>query len=210
MELTAWLSLLAICTLGAMSPGPSIAIIIQITARQGRSAGIIASVAHGIGVACYAFLAVLGLAVVLEQSPIVFQSLQLLGAAFLAYLGLKSLGVTLPKRTLAANTGDEHQTGKAPSSSNSFMIGFLTAALNPKVAIFFIALFSQFVRPEAGVAEKTIMAATAAIVDALWYSLAAIVVSRKNIAERFSRYGPGMEKIFGVLLIAVAIRVAWG
>lgn len=206
MNLTDWLSLLAICTLGAMSPGPSIAIIIQITAEQGRNQGIIASIAHGLGVACYAFLAVLGLAVALEQSPVVFQSLQLLGAAFLTYLGLKALGVQWPGRPPA----DKQAASKAPSSSNSFMVGFLTAALNPKVAIFFIALFSQFVRPEAGTIEKTIMASTAAIVDALWYCLIAIVVSRKNMTGRFSRYAPAMQKIFGVLLIAVAIRVAWG
>ncbi len=207
MEFTAWLSLLAICTLGAMSPGPSIAIIIQITSQQGRAAGIIASIAHGLGVACYAFLAVLGLAVALDQSPLVFQTLQIMGAAFLAYLGLKALGVQWPQKKAS---DDEHLAERAPSSSNSFMVGFLTAALNPKVALFFIALFSQFVRPEAGMVEKTIMASTSAIVDALWYSLVAAVVSKDKIASKFSRYGPVLEKTFGVLLIAVAIRVAWG
>ena len=209
MELTAWLSILAICTLGAMSPGPSVAIIIQITVKQGRTQGIIASVAHGVGVACYAFLAVVGLAVALEQSPLVFRGLQLLGAAFLAYIGLMSLGIQFPKLT-SDNTTDEPQTHKASSSSNSFIVGFLTSALNPKVAIFFIALFSQFVRQDADPVEKAIMASTAAIVDALWYSIVAIVVSRANVVGKFSRYGPALQKIFGVLLIAVAIRVAWG
>ncbi|ARN73571.1 LysE family translocator [Oceanicoccus sagamiensis] len=207
MEFTAWLSLLAICTLGAMSPGPSIAIIIQITAQRGRGQGITASIAHGIGVACYAFLAVLGLAVALEQYPLLFQTLQLLGAAFLAFLGLKALGVQWPKGHIDDNS---QQPAHSPSSSNSFIVGFLTAALNPKVALFFIALFSQFVRPEAGILEKTMMASTAAIVDALWYSIVAMVVSKDHVASKFSRYSPVLEKIFGVLLVAVAIRVAWG
>ena len=207
MEISTWLSLFAICTLGAMSPGPSTAIIIQTTIRNGRSEGVLAGVGHGIGVGCYALLTAAGLAVVMKQSPVLFEGLKLLGAGFLAYLGCKALGLNLHFLSPAKNQAtDNHKP--PPFSSNGFVIGFLTAALNPKVAFFFLALFSQFVSTDAGLIEKLIMISTAAIVDALWYCLVAVAASNKNITGKFSGYGYWLEKIFGGLLIALAIRVA--
>lgn len=228
MELTSWISILTICTLGAISPGPSIALIIRITASGGRWQGAIAAVAHGLGVGCYALLAATGLAIAIEQAPALFSTLKLLGAALLAYIGYRSLGLELwqgynqknnkakPSSQAAesdhpALTGinSEHQLKTIGQSSNSFFIGFLTAILNPKVGLFFLALFSQFVRSDAGIIEKLIMAATAATIDTAWFLLVAVAVSSNSVANLFSGQGKRLEKVFGLLLIAVAIRVVF-
>lgn len=219
MDFTTWLSLVTICTLGAMSPGPSIAIIIQITAKGGRIQGMVAALAHGIGIGCYALLAAAGLAVIIKQSPVLFESLKLLGAVFLVYLGIKALGVNMPNlhvpgfrrpESKEPTTETLHSTDqqKVTRSSNSFIIGFLTAFLNPKVALFFLALFSQFVSDQAGFMEKMLMASTAATIDALWYCLIALIASEKTLVKKFSGYGNLLQKMFGLLLIALAIRVA--
>lgn len=211
MELSTWLSLVTICILGAMSPGPSIAIILQITARSGRNQGMLAALAHGLGVGCYAAVAAAGLAVVIAGVPGLFAGLQYLGALFLAYLGLTALGLSSPfvaEKQPAVSAGQQpfHQS----SSTNNFTIGFLTAFLNPKVALFFIALFSQFVRDDSGVGEKIIMATTVAVIDGLWYCTVAVVASGQILSSKLSRYGKLFEKFFGVILIALAIRVAFG
>ena len=152
MELTHWLSLLAVCILGAISPGPSLGVIIQVAVRQGRSHGVIASIGHGLGVGCYALLTALGLAVLMTGSPTLFLSVKVLGALFLLYLGVSTLKST---RQAAGSP----QPLDAPQASNSFVVGFLTAALNPKLMVFFLALFSQFVRTDATLLEKLLMAA---------------------------------------------------
>lgn len=62
-----WLSLFAICLLGAMSPGPSLAVITGITLRAGAGPGYGAALAHGVGVGCYGLLTIAGLAVLIDQ-----------------------------------------------------------------------------------------------------------------------------------------------
>ena len=80
--------------------------------------------------------------------------------------------------------------------------------MNPKIALFFLALFSQFVRPDAGMTEKAIMAATAGVIDALWYIIVAVVLSHSIILERLRARACLLDRLFGLILIALAIRVA--
>ncbi|MEH6557485.1 MAG: LysE family translocator [Oceanicoccus sp.] len=210
MESVSWLSLLAVCTLGAMSPGPSAAVIIQISSQQGRQHGVIAAIAHGLGVGCYALIASLGLALVITNDPWIFNSLKWLGAAFLLYLGLRALGL---KPASGASSHPEAQPQLTPQSysrSASARTGFFIAILNPKVALFFLALFSQFVNSDAGTGEKLLMAALATSVDIFWFILVASAVTTASVADRFSGYGNILEKVFGVLIIIVALKVAVG
>ena len=188
--------------MGAVSPGPSLGVIIQIAVRQGRSHGVIASVGHGLGVGCYALLTALGLAVLMTGSPVIFLSVKILGALFLLYLGI----ITLKSSRRAAGSP---QPSASPQASNSFVVGFLTAALNPKLMVFFLALFSQFVRTDATLLEKLLMAAMVTLVDMLWYLLVSLFVSNARVIARFSHWAGMMKTLFGLLLVAVAIEVLW-
>ncbi|WP_101758897.1 LysE family translocator [Oceanicoccus sp. KOV_DT_Chl] len=205
MTTTTWLSLLTLCALGAMSPGPSLAVIIQITAKSNRQHGIVAAIAHGLGIACYALLAALGLAVVITQNPAVFSGLKILGAGFLLYLGFKALGL-LPNQTPPA-PHNQQASYHTETLSRSFRVGFSIAILNPKVALFFLALFSQFVSEQADLSEKLMMAGTAATIDAAWYCLVASAVSRPQVMAMFTGYSDKLEKLFGVLIICLAVLV---
>jgi threonine/homoserine/homoserine lactone efflux protein len=191
-----------------MSPGPSAAVIIQISSQQGRQHGIIAAIAHGLGVGCYALIASLGLALVITNDPWIFNSLKWLGAAFLLYLGLRALEL---KPFSGANSRPEAEpqlTSQSYSLPASARTGLLIAILNPKVALFFLALFSQFVNSDAGTGEKLLMAAIATSVDIFWFILVASAVTTASIADRFSGYGKILEKMFGVLIIIIALKVA--
>jgi threonine/homoserine/homoserine lactone efflux protein len=193
-----YLSLIAVCLLGAMSPGPSLAVVMGSTLRAGPGAGYACSIAHGAGVALYALLTVAGLAVLVVSFPLLFLVLQLAGAAYLVYLGVKSLrsrGGTIPESVSA-------DSGHSAASS-----GFLVAFLNPKLAIFMLALFSQFMRPEADWVEKGIMVATVGITDASWYVLVVAMISRKTFLERLRRSSVLIDRIFGMILLLLAISV---
>lgn len=198
MGLTEWLSILLICGLGAAMPGPSLAVVIQNTLRGGFAQGVVTSVAHALGVAVYAVLTVTGLALVLEAVPTVFWLLQVAGALFLIYLGLKT---AFAKSVLAVD--ERPQTGV-----KSAWDGFLIAFLNPKLFIFFTALFSQFVSLDSSWGEKTIMVATASVVDGLWYCLVALLISR---GQRINIFSGGqsvyLQRFFAVLLIGLGLRL---
>ncbi len=199
MEPGHWLSLFAICLLGAMSPGPSLAVVMNATLRGGRGQGLLSAGAHGAGVALYGLLTVTGLAVLIANSPATFLAIQLAGAAYLVWLGIGSL------RSAGAHIapGTNGDTRSAAAS------GFLIAFLNPKLAIFMLALFSQFLQAGAGLAEKSIMVATVGITDAAWYALVVILVSHPAFFERLQRSGAVIERVFGVILIVLALTVTY-
>lgn len=181
-----------------MSPGPSLAVVLKSTVHGGQTQGYAAALAHGFGVAAYALLTVTGLAVLIARSPTLFLTIQILGAVYLIYLGIKSL----------RSTGDTGVQSDTPTSgSTAAMQGFLVAFLNPKLAIFMLALFSQFLQPGFGVPEKAVMVVTVGITDASWYSLIVTLVSRKTLLEKLKRSTRIIDRIFGVILIALALTV---
>ena len=199
MSLTDWLPLAAICILGAMSPGPSLAVVLRNTLTAGRSEGIKTALAHGTGVGIYAFAAAAGLAVVVTNTPLLFLVIQWLGAFFLAYLGVKSL---------TGHTAlQESEQTETSANINGLRSGFLTAFLNPKLAIFFAALFSQFVSAEAGLGEKLLMALTAAVIDAGWYLFIALSVSHSRVLSFLRRKSELLSTAFGLILLFLAVRI---
>ena len=201
MEPVQWLSLAAVCLLGAMSPGPSMAVVLDAALRGGRGAGITAAVAHGIGVGLYGLLTVTGLAVVVTRSPALFVGIQLAGAAYLVYLGVKALQSSASVQHAGASPGAYR--GSAPAS------GFLVAFLNPKLAVFMLALFAQFLRPEAPPAEKALMAATVWFTDTLWYLFIALLLSHPVFYERLRDRAQLIDRSFGVILILLALSVGY-
>lgn len=201
MNVFDWLTLAGLCLLGASSPGPSLAVIVEQTLKGGRRQGVIAAVAHGAGVGVYALIAALGLAVVVAQTPWLFEALRWLGAGFLVFLAYKSF--------TAPAVVDGQQDAHPVSSSQGVVIGFLTAFLNPKLAIFFLAVYTQFISPATGLSQKLGMAGVSALVDALWYVFIAAMVSHPSVMARLQASASTVQKVFGVLLVLVAVRVIW-
>ena len=160
MTLTTWLAVVTICVLGAMSPGPSLALVLKQTMTGGRRNGVVAALSHGLGVGIYAFLSILGLAAVITASPTAFTILQWAGALYLAWLGFKGL---------TAKAQSDQALPEAPSTRSAARDGFLIAFFNPKIAVFFLALFSQVVGVDTSLMAKFGYAATALVIDTGWY-----------------------------------------
>ncbi len=178
-----------------MSPGPSLALVLTNTARGGRGAGVATGVGHGIGVALYAGLAVAGLAAVLTAAPRLFVALQLCGAGFLAILAIGMLRSVPSDAPLKA----------PPKRGRAFGEGFVLSFFNPKIAVFFLALFSQFVDPHSGPSERAGMALLAGGIDLLWYSFVAVLLSATGFADRIVQHRTTMDRLMGVLLLVLAV-----
>lgn len=202
MELTAWFSLATICLMGAMSPGPSLAVVLKHTVGGGRGNGLATALAHGIGVALYAVMTVVGLAVVIEQSPTLFNAIRYTGVAFLLYLAFKAL----TSKSDIAKLGEE---GVSVKIWQSWWEGFMIAFINPKLAIFFLALFSQFIHADATFELNVILVSTVGVIDGLWYCLIALVLSRPSVLNVLRNNVGIVEKLTGVALLTVAARAVF-
>lgn len=197
MTLGGWLSVAVICALGAASPGPSLAVVTR-HALIGRGQGLACALAHALGVGIYALLTVVGLAALFASYPMAYRGVAAAGAVYLLWLGVAALR--------AGGSGATGMPDARPDWAGAVRDGFTIALLNPKIAIFFAALFSQFVAPGTGVRDTAILALTALGIDGAWYALVALVLSGSSAIAWMQRRRRLLDRVTGVALIALA---AW-
>ena len=194
-----WSQFAIVCLLGAMSPGPSLALIIRNSINFNRMSGIIAALAHGLGICVYATVTVIILEFILKNSEKIFFTIQICGSLFLIILGL----IFIFKKN------NENQIENYQIHSNSFAQGFIIAIINPKILIWFTAIYSQFIDINASLINKTILVLTPSIIDAIWYSLVAILVTGYGLKEILNKRKFIIQKTIGVLLILIAFSLIY-
>ncbi len=194
MDLTSWLSIAAVCATGAMSPGPSLAVVVKNTVAGGRMQGVLTGLGHGIGVGIYAFGAVAGVSAIVAGVPGLHRAIEVLGALYLLWMGIGAL------RAAGTDGGGHGVAGR-----EGFAEGFVVAFLSPKIAVFFIALLGSFLPPQAVLAERAGVAGLAMGIDAGWYMFAAMVLAGTGAAGWLAERGALVDRALGGLLIAVAL-----
>ncbi len=202
MPLNLWLSLVALCAMGAMSPGPSLAMVLRHTLGGGRSAGVAAGISHALGVGLYAALTAWGLGALIVHYPGVFQAIMLLGAVYLAWLGFKALR--------AGRGGALEAQAVTTSRSMAIRDGFMVALANPKLILFFVALLSQLITPEMSEMGKWLVVVTAMGIDGAWYVLVAMALSHSRVLPWLQARAVWINRLTGIVLLALALRVVWG
>jgi threonine/homoserine/homoserine lactone efflux protein len=136
---------LAAALLVNLTPGPDMLFVAGSSAAHGRRAGVLAALGVGAGCLLHVTLAALGLSALLATSATAFAVVKWVGAAYLVWVGLSML------MARAARPGNVAAATPRQGASSVFWQGALTNALNPKVAMFFLAFLPQFIKPgEAG------------------------------------------------------------
>ena len=209
MTLELWLLLAMTLLAGAMSPGPSVALVLRTAITHGRSSALAVALAHGVGISVYALAVVLGLAALIQNSEFFMNALQIGGALFLLYLGCRMLSGGIRTLTGAIKEGvdaSDHSTSNADNSALGLwqhaLNGFLIVFFNPKVVIFFVAIFSQFLSAEQLISTQLIAALMAGLIDAAWYSLVGVLASNRRFALILNRASPFVDSVFGLLFVA--------
>lgn len=212
MSSDSWILLMLTLFAGAASPGPSLALVMRTAISHGRRAGVLVAVAHGFGVWLYALAVALGIASILFRLDWGMTAVQLMGVLFIAYLGISMISGGL--KTLQYKKQDSGDTSNTTTKSHYFTHirdGFFIVFFNPKIIIFFLAVFSQFLSAEQSPATQIAAATLAGALDAAWYALVAVMVSTGQIAKRIRAYAGHFDIGFGFLLCGVAgILVAQG
>lgn len=201
MSLVLWFSLFLVCLMGAMSPGPSLAVVLRETVRNSRWHGVVAGLSHALGVGLWAFLTVHGLALLVTGQQLVFTILSWSGAAYLAWMGIQAWRHAGEARALEIGDGQAH------TLFNAARAGALISMLNPKLALFFMALFSQFVHADQSAMAQWVLVLTATLVDGAWYTLVALLLSQPRMLKALRRRAGLVERITGAILLGLAIRV---
>ena len=194
MTLITFVQVFTVCLLGAMSPGPSMAVVINNAIFKGRYNGILTSIGHGIGIAVYATFAVLGLGLVIKTNIFIFNGLKILSIIFLIFIGLKSI---FNKEKLNIEKKDTIQ------NTVSFLQGFSISILNPKIFVWFIAIYSQFMSANNEIIFNIYLVSIAGIVDACWYIILTLVVTTASALSFFQTKLMFLQKAQGLLFISI-------
>lgn len=188
-----------------MAPGPDSLFIMTRSARQGWRAGSVAAFGIAAGVFVHILAAAFGLSAVLVASATAFSAVKLLGAVYLLYLGL-----TLLRGKSGSEAASSEPKGFL-SYRKTFLQGFMTNVLNPKVALFFLAFVPQFIPAET--AHKTLaflfFGSVFNVNSLLWSHV--LVLSTSLASERLKRYAGltrWVNRTVGGLFIALGIRLA--
>jgi threonine/homoserine/homoserine lactone efflux protein len=189
---------LPIAVLVTITPGAGTANVVRSALRGGWRSGVLTIAGNSVGVIAWGLLSVLGVSALIAASEIAFLVLKVTGACVLVWLGVQSL------RHAGRPVDAVPRAGRRP-----FRDGLVTSLANPKLAIFFVALFPQFVGERASVLPTTLlMVALVVALDFVWYTTLAVLVSRARAAYSGSRLSRRVERLTGVVLIGLGARVA--
>ncbi len=201
MALADWYILALVCLAGAASPGPSWILLINSVVKGGHKAGIAFGIAHGLGIFVYAALVVFGLIILLSVAPWFSIALELTGLLFLLWLSFSMIKNSFQKASIDAGSSDIVSAQLLESFRNGFLIVFL----NPKIAAFFLAIFSQFLNAASNLESKFIMVATATVVDGLWYILLTFVIAVPKFTNFVKISEKKIDFFLGFLLLIFSI-----
>ena len=193
IESLLWMSF--ICAMGAISPGPSLVVVLRNTISGGRTRGVMTAIGHGIGFSIYAFVAVMGLSSVLLANEQIFYLLQSAGALFLIWLAFSMI---THKNSVSSEKYEQ-------SVYKGFLEGFMIAFLNPKILVFLVAIFSQFINSDITDYGRFIMAIIAGIIDTIWYVLVAVALADTKFIDSLGVNVVFIDRFIGTILFILAI-----
>ena len=205
MEGLAWESIFAAGTfffLGAISPGPSVMVVIRNTIVGGRSQGVACAVGHGIGFGIYAISAVFGLIVLLENAPDVFLILQLIGVGLLIWYGYLMWFDDV-------NLDGKSEPDNSKIKQQGFIEGFSIAFFNPKIALFLVAVLAQVLEPGMGIGTKLAIGILGMSIDMMWYLIVALALTGTGAVEWLRIQGQVIYRITAIALWIFAASVIY-
>ncbi len=205
LPLDTWLLFVLACIALIATPGPSVLYLVSNTLAHGRRAGFVALAGIVVGFAAHALAAAFGLSALLAAVPAAYETVRWAGAIYLAWLAWTTWR-TKDEKSLATNA-------RVLPNGRLFRQGLLTALLNPKVALFQLALFPQFVSPAHGsvLAQSVVLAATQIVIEIAGDSLFVIAAAR---VRRFFAARPAWGRVsrrmlagvFGALAVRLAVE----
>lgn len=186
------------------SPGPDFAVVLKQSVTVGTRAGVWTSLGVGSAILLHVTYCVLGVAVLLTQSPALFMLVRLLAAVYLLYLGVTAIWTSF-------NSNDVKEDVSSSVFVNplqAFYLGFLTNGLNPKATLFFLSLFTVVISPSTPILVQASYGVYLAFATFVWFASLSVLLGREKFKRTLLKLGVWFERIMGIILILLAVQIA--
>lgn len=192
----------SITLLAVISPGADFAMVTRNSLLHGRQAGLLAAAGIAAGVQLHVLYSMLGVAVLIQQSPEWFSAIKVCGALYLMYAGYQ----TWSSATLRAR-GERfvaHELGRWKALS----AGFFTNALNPKTTLFVLSVYSQVIESNTPVAVQIGYGLFMSATHAVWFSVVAVFFSESTLRQRMLQHQKTLNRFIGIALGGLGMTLA--
>ena len=196
------MALATVFILGAMSPGPSLAVVLRNTMVGGRRQGVMTGIGHGIGFGIYAFLAAAGIATALTLHESTETVLKWGGIALLLWLGFNFL---------KASRGEPYESpgdaSHGPLGRVGFAQGFAIALLNPKILAWMLALYAPFIESDIDTETLLGMGLLGMAIDGTWYVTVATELTQGDGVSKLRAQARRIDAAMGILMFVFAALI---
>jgi RhtB (resistance to homoserine/threonine) family protein len=198
-----FLTVASIHLLAVMSPGPDFALVLKNSLTVSRKKGIYTAIGLALGILVHVTYSLIGVGILIAKSIVIFSIIKFIGAGYLIWIGYKSL-----KAKPVKDREEDAELVAILSPFQAIRMGFLTNILNPKVTLFFLALFTQVVHQNTPTLVKISYGLEMSSATFIWFTILALVISHEKIKSKFTKIQHHVEHFFGAVLIALGIKVA--
>jgi threonine/homoserine/homoserine lactone efflux protein len=205
MSIIEIISFMTVTALLVISPGPNGVLITKTVPLSGRSTGFANIAGFVVAFYLHGSLSIAGLSVLLVQSADAFFVFKMAGAAYLCWVGVKSLWAAWQGQQAISNV---RQTSQMLSKRKAFLDGFLTNALNPKVSIFYLAAFPQFIPSGSEISVAYFLVSLHVVIAVVWFSAMVFLLSRFTLSATTAGFSRGLTSITGIVFIGFGAKLA--
>ena len=198
-------TLMAVFSVVIVVPGADLALVMRQSITHGRRAAILTSFGLGASLLFHVTYTILGIGLVVSQSIIAFNIVKWCGAAYLIYLGYRSLK---DANQPIAPVADSAETGHSISDVKAFAMGFVTNALNPKAVVFFLSLFSSLISLQTPVVVKAGYGLVMASSLVVWFIGVSLFFTIPAVRDGFLRAGRWIMRVTGLVFIGLGLKLA--
>ncbi|MBI5346062.1 MAG: LysE family transporter [Chlamydiae bacterium] len=203
MEIGSFFAVAIISLLGAMSPGPDFAIVTKNCLKGNFKKGAFTAMGIAAALLIHVSYSILGIALVIVESPVLFQGIKYIGAIYLFYLG-----VLLIKEKASKNALDKTKTSLSKMMHGPFISGFFCNLLNPKATLFILGLFTQFIQPNSPFYAKVVLGGIIVLIGLGWFVFLSFLITHHRLQKHFANFQFIIMKTMGVVLCLVSVYVA--
>ena len=197
------ISLALLGVLIVISPGADFVLVLKNSLNLGRKAGILTALGISLAISVHIGYSLLGISYLISQNEWLYRLVRYAGAAYLLYLGIKSVW------SAGHFTDAEMPSRKAIKTWHYLLQGFLCNVLNPKTMLFFLSIFSQVISPDAGDSHLTLLyGAYMVLLHGLWFCAVAILFTSNFLQTRLSTVKTALNKVCGTGLVVFGTLLA--
>ncbi len=203
--LSSFFAVAVVSLLAAISPGPDFCIVLKNSLSYSRKSGLLTALGVSLALIVHLSYTLVGIGVLIAESPFFYSLLKYTGVAYLIYIGLSSIISSF--KTAPSLDLEYSKSSNQLSSRAALTQGFLTNLLNPKAAIFFISLFSQFIDTNTPVFVRVEYAFINWSITLSWFLFLSYLITGKGFIEKMGRFRLYIDRVMGGALMLLGFKL---